>query len=173
MSGSAVELSGLRAVIDPEALAERRLSVALEGAVIRLAGPAIAHAAPALARAAGLPIALERIQDGSLFGQVNFKGLKFTAEVRPVVTPEGSVRLEMRNVRAVGFIPLPPTLAMSAIRAGLADLPGLTPGEDYLELDPAVFVRAKLAQITGERVSVSLPPVRNVRAEADMLEIEF
>ncbi|HEU4752549.1 MAG TPA: hypothetical protein VFU47_05520 [Armatimonadota bacterium] len=163
-----VQLEGLRARVDPEALAQRRLSVVVDAARVRVSHAALellARNAPA-----SVPLEVERVEriDGGRVGvRASFRGIGFTTEIRPLVTPEGRVRVEMSSFRAVGLLPLPPSLVLSAIRARLPELPGLYPGqEDYLEIDPVALAR-------GAGAPVEIPPVAAIRAEHGVLEIDL
>jgi hypothetical protein len=160
----AILLEGLRATIDPAALAERRLVLQVEGGVLRVAAEALARAIPP-----DKPVSLERVDNGTVRVRHPFG----TADVAPVAVPGARVRLHIVRARLGGLLPLPGSLAAGALRGRVA-LPGLYPGEgDYLEFDPNEAIRDGTSPEQRERFELVLPPVRGIRAEDGVLEVEF
>lgn len=160
MDPPAVEIGDLRAQVDPAALVERRVQAEIEGGWIRISGNGLTLLLPPAA-----PLKVERLAPGRGILRVNLMGVDWIAEVKPVVTPSGRLRLE-----AVGFrlasIPIPVPLAL--VHAGLGRLPQL-PG---LHLGEGKEVEIDLGEILAT-VGISFPPLQAAQAGDGYLELRF
>ena len=169
MARPGIQLAGLRATLDPAGLAERRLALRVHGGLLRASEEGLAL----LLRPTGM-LALERITGGHAFVRVEWSGLSAVIELRPSATPQGRLRLEPVSLRALGFLPLPPStvgLILGAVREKLAGKPGiyLTPG-NVLEFDFGEALWHAAGRIGGQ---VEMPRLKAVRTGEGMLELEF
>lgn len=155
----AVEIGDLRASLDPAALAERRLQAGIEGGWIRISEDGLGLLLPPTA-----PLKVERLAPNQATLRVNVKGA-WIAEVRPVVSPAGRLRLEALGFR-LASIPIPVPLAL--VRAALDRLPRL-PG---LHLGEGKEIEIDLGEILG-MVGISLPPLQAAHATEGFLELRF
>src|SRR5687768_12917295 len=99
MPPPAVELSDLRARLDPAALVERRVEVEVEGGSARISGEGLVLLLPP-----SVPVRVERLAPDHATLRLSISGLEGVVEVRPVATPQGRLRLELLSARA-GFLP--------------------------------------------------------------------
>ncbi|HTE17136.1 MAG TPA: hypothetical protein VK689_02010 [Armatimonadota bacterium] len=159
-----IELSGLRATVGTDALAERQVRLQVEGGLLRLSPRGLTLLLPP-----GTPVAIHRIIPGRLLlrGSVDLLGMAvgFDAEVAPGATSDGRVRLQVVAVRAAGFLPVPVPAVIRILRTKLSHLPGIRfTAEDRMEIDLAEILRP---------LGVFLPPLKSAHARDGVAELEF
>ena len=159
-----LELSGLRATVETEALAERQVRLHVESGLLRLSPHGLTLLLPP-----GTPVAIRRVIPGRLLlhGSVDYRGNRLTgdAEVVPRVTTRGRIRLEVVSFRALGFIPVPIAGVTWFLRTRLSGKLGVHFGEgDHLEIDLAEILRT---------IGVDLPPLKAAHAGDGVAELEF
>lgn len=159
MAAPGIQISRLRGVLDAEALGARKLSLTIQGCVLRLGEAALDRLLPPEKS----PARLERVTNGRLELRGAWKGLAFTLEVVPQATPQGLARLEIWSVRAAGILPIPDFVIRMLLQKAVR--PGVTlRGSRTLEIDLAALLRP---------LGIHLAPLRAVRAANGVLELEF
>jgi hypothetical protein len=160
-----LSLSGVRARIDESAAAQGRLEVIVDQAILRLGPKGIAALLPP-----GDKIALVHLEEGRGFLRASLPPLGGMAEVTLSVLPDGRVSLKLVSFKAAGFVPVPPSVVMGALRTFLPRSRGVSVGQDSLDLD----LQALLDLATLDQpLSIHLGPLRSTSIESGYLQLEI
>lgn len=160
MSTVAIAVTGVRATLDEDALAARRLRLRIERGLLRVSQAGLAGLLPATT-----PVQVDRISGGRIYFRTFFTSVGGVAEVLPRTTLEGRLRLEITSFRAGGLLPIPIPAVVWAIRSFLPARRGIYFGEgDHLEADLGELL---------EPFHIALGPLRKVSAGEGMVELQF
>jgi hypothetical protein len=163
MPPPAVALSGLRASLDEQALLRREFRFTIQGGTLRLSVEALNHLLPP-----STPLRIVRVSGGRLSMRTSFTAVGGVAEVVPRVTPRGRLRLEIVAFQAAGFLPIPVSWVVAAIRKFAPPVAGMYYEGEGLEFDLAELLLSLLAP-----AEIHLAPLRNVRAGEGVAELQF
>jgi hypothetical protein len=164
MPALGLELTRLRATVDTASLAEQQVRLHVEGGLLRLSQAGLAQLLPP-----GVPLSVRGISQGRILlnGKYEVMGIAVgaDAEIAAGATSQGRLLLEVVSVRGAGFLTVPRSLVIWGIRNKLPNRPGIRIDEaDRLEIDPAAILHP---------MGVTLPPLKAVRADGGVLEVEF
>jgi hypothetical protein len=167
MAGPAVAVRNLSAVIDPEALLQKRLVAELRSAVV-----SVTEAAAQAALRADSRFSLEQLGPERIFVKTSLTPLGGNLELTPSIDDSGRLLLKITSFKAGGFLPLTGLVGgfLNAFKEKIAaSHPGIrVVGDSTIEVDLNAALRPHLGD-----AELVLPPLRSVRVLPGYIEIEF
>lgn len=159
MTLPAVQVSSLCARIDEEALLQQRLSLVVDGGVLRVSEAALRRVLPPEA-----PVLLDKLTPFGLVLRVEHELTTILAEVRLFASPTGGLGLDLTAVRT-DLLSLPASLVTALLSEFL-------PAQPWLRRGPGTRWEVDLAGMLRP-YGVELPPLAGVRTGAGVVELEF
>jgi hypothetical protein len=161
-----LSLTGVKARIDASEAAQGSLGLAVDQATLRLGPKAITALLPP-----GDKISLDHLEEGRGFLRTSLIPLGGAFEVSASVLPGGrGVSFRVVAFKAAGFLPVPLGVVMGALRTFLPPTPGVSVGQESLDLDLTALLNFATA---GQAVALQLGPLRSASITPGYLELEI
>lgn len=160
MAASGISVTGLQVRVDPVALVKGQPVLRVDHAVVRISAEALKVAAPA-----DVPLGVEHIGGGRIYVRTRLTSVGGMAEVQPSATSQGRLRLDIVGFRAAGFLPIPVSAVLWAVRNFMPPQSGIRfAAGGQLEID--------LVELSAA-LPVTLPPLRKAAVEDTELVLEL
>ncbi len=160
-----LSLTQVSARVDEAAAIKGCLRLHVDRALLRLGPKGISALLPP-----GDKIALDHLEEGRGFLRTSLTPLGGMAQVTISLLADGRISLRLIAFTAAGFLPVPRSVVMGALRTFLPAAPGVTIAQESVDLD----LRTLLGHLTeGQPVELQLGALRSVAIARDCLVLEI